>query len=330
MPKLGLKGKLIIAVVVVIGLIIISGIFFPVSKPALELSPNYGGNQPAPFATLGPLYITNTFIASWISIIVLVVFFYLATRKLKVIPKGIQNFAETVVEILLNFVEGVAGKENGRRFFPVVATIFLYVLMNAWIALLPIFNVIGRGAVLAPNEVSNNLLHTFVPSLFPNYQGFVVTVPLLRNANTDINAPLMLALVSAVCVEYWGTTSLGVRTYLGKFFRFGQLLQGLGQLAKGKAKAAVGTILLGAIDTFVGALELVSEFVRIISFTFRLFGNMMGGEVLVLTIPFLIPWVIASVVYGLESFLGFIQAVIFAVLTLVFAVIAVSKPESEH
>jgi F-type H+-transporting ATPase subunit a len=169
-----------------------------------------------------------------------------------------------------------------------------------------------------------------VPSLFPNYQGFEVSVPILRAANTDINIPLMLALVSFLCVEYWGTTSLGVRTYLGKFFRYGQLLQGMGQLFKGKAKSAINTILFGAIDVFVGFLELISELVRIISFTFRLFGNMVGGEVLLLTVPFLIPWVVASVVYGLETFLGLIQAIIFAVLTLVFAVMAVSKPEHEH
>jgi F-type H+-transporting ATPase subunit a len=328
MPKLGLRGKLLVVGVVLILLIVIGALFFPMPKPGLELSPNYGGDQPAPFATLGPFYITNTFIAAWISIITLVIFFFLATRKLKIIPKGIQNFAETVIEVLLNFVEGVAGKENGRKFFPVVATIFLYVLMNAWIALVPIFNVIGRGA--ASTDVTNNLFHTFAPSVFPNYQGFVVTVPILRAANTDINVPLMLALVSFLCVEYWGTTSLGVRTYLGKFFRYGQLLQGLGQLVRGKVKSAISTMLYGAIDAFVGALELLSEFVRIISFTFRLFGNMMGGEVLLLTIPFLIPWVIASVVYGLETFLGLIQAVIFAVLTLVFAVMAVSKPEAEH
>jgi F-type H+-transporting ATPase subunit a len=328
MPKLGLKGKLIIAIVVVIGLMIISGIFFPVAKPELELSPNYGGTQPAPFATFGPFIVTNTLIAAWISIITLVVIFFFATRKMKLIPKGLQNFAETVIEGILNFVEGIAGKENGRRFFPIVASIFLFVLTNAWIALIPVFNVIGRGG--PTTEVSNNLLHNFAPSLFPNYQGFEVSVPILRAANTDINIPLMLALVSFLCVEYWGITSLGMRTYMGKFFRYGQLLQGLGQLLKGKVKTAVNTILFGAIDVFVGGLELISELVRIISFTFRLFGNMVGGEVLLLTVPFLIPWVVASVVYGLETFLGLIQAIIFAVLTLVFAVMAVSKPEHEH
>ena len=306
MPKLGVKSKLAIGGIVLIMLVVIGRLFFPVSRPALELSANYGD----PFYKLGPIYITNTLITSWLSIIVLIVLFYFGTRKMKLVPKGLQNFVETIIEILLNFVEGVAGKENGRRFFPIVATIFLYVLFNAWLALLPVFNFIGINQLQA--------------------DGTTIYVPLLRAANTDINVPLMLALVSFFSVEYWGVTSLGLRYYLGKFFKFGQLLQGLGLLIKGKVKSSVGSILFGAIDAFVGALELLSEFVRIISFTFRLFGNMMGGEVLLLTIPFLIPWVFSSIFYGLETFLGLIQAVIFGVLTLVFATIAISKPEAEH
>ena len=306
MPKLGVKSKLAIGGIVVIGLVVIGRLFFPVSRPALELSANYS----EPFYKLGPIYITNTLITSWISIVVLILLFYFGTRKMKLVPKGLQNFTETVIEILLNFVEGVAGKENGRRFFPIVATIFLYVLFNAWLALLPVFNFIGFNQQQA--------------------DGTTTYVALFRAANTDINVPLMLALVSFFSVEYWGITSLGLRFYLGKFFKFGQLLQGAGQLVRGKVRSAVGTILFGAIDAFVGVLELLSEFVRIISFTFRLFGNMMGGEVLLLTIPFLIPWVFTSIFYGLETFLGLIQAVIFGVLTLVFATIAVSRPEAEH
>jgi len=307
MPKLGTKSKVAIGVIVVaIILIVVGRLYFPVSRPAVELPANYT----EPFYKLGPIYITNTLITSWLSIVVLIGLFYLGTRKMKLVPKGLQNFVETIIEILLNFVEGVAGKENGRRFFPLVATIFLYVLFNAWLALLPVFNFIGINQVQA--------------------DGTTIYVPLLRAANTDINVPLMLALVSFCSVEYWGITSLGLRFYLGKFFKFGQLLQGLGQLVRGKVKSAFSTILFGAIDVFVGALELLSEFVRIISFTFRLFGNMMGGEALLLTIPFLLPWAVGSIVYGLETFLGLIQAVIFGALTLVFATMAVSRPESEH
>jgi F-type H+-transporting ATPase subunit a len=229
---------------------------------------------------------------------------------MKLVPKGLQNFAETIIELLLDFVEGVAGKENGRRFFPVVATIFLYVLFNAWLALLPVFNFIGISQQQA--------------------DGTTTYVALLRAANTDMNVTLLLALVSFCSVEYWGITSLGLRHYLGKFFRFEQLLQGLGQLIRGKVKSAVSAFLYGAIDIFVGALELLSEFVRIISFTFRLFGNMTAGEILLLMMAFLIPWIIPAIFYGLETFLGFVQAFIFAGLTLVFATMAVAAHETEH
>jgi F-type H+-transporting ATPase subunit a len=304
--KLGTKSKLAIAGIIAILLIVIGRLFFPVPQPGLELAANYS----EPFYKLGPIYITNTLITSWISILVLIGFFYFATRKMKLVPKGLQNFAETIIELLLDFVEGVAGKENGRRFLPIVATIFLYVLFNAWLALLPLFNFIGISQQQA--------------------NGTTTYVAILRAANTDMNVTLMLALVSFFSVEYWGITSLGLRHYLGKFFRFEQLFQALGQLIRGKVKSAVSVFLYGAIDIFVGVLELLSEFVRIISFTFRLFGNMTAGEILLLMMAFLIPWIIPAIFYGLETFLGFVQAFIFAGLTLVFATMAVAAHESEH
>lgn len=327
MPKLGKKGKIAAVVIILIALVLIGALFFPVPQPTVDLSANYGGSSPEPFYRLGPIYITNTLIAAWLSILALVVFFFLATRKMKLIPKGLQNIAEMIIEMLLGFVESVTGKENGRRFFPVTATIFLFVLTNAWLGLLPVFNVIGR---LHPEPVTDTtLLHSLV-SIFPNYTGRPVDVPFLRSANTDINVPLMLALVSFFSVEYWGVSSLGFRQYLGKFLRVQQLFKGLKQLFKGKIKPAFSAILFGCIDLFVGALETLAELVRLLSFTFRLFGNMTAGEALVLMISFLVPWVLGSIFYGLETLLGFIQALIFSALTLVFATMAVTKHEAEH
>jgi len=316
-PKLGLKSKVAIGIFVALLLMIIGGLFFPAPRPDIHLSANYGGESPDPFYRLGPIYITNTLIASWISIIVLTGLCYFATRKMKLVPRGLQNFLEAAVEMLLDFIEGVAGKENGRRFFPVIATIFLFVLMNAWMGLLPIFNVIGTGHT----GTSETLF-------WGDYSGFIVDTALLRPANTDINIPLMLALVSFIFVEYCGITSIGFRHYVSRFFRYGQLLQGLGQLIRGRIKSAAGVFFYGAIDVFVGALELISEFVRIISFTFRLFGNMTAGEILLLMMAFLIPVVVAVPFYGLEIILGFVQALIFAGLTLIFATVAVTPHES--
>ena len=142
-----------------------------------------------------------------------------------------------------------------------------------------------------------------------------MTRHLLRPAGTDLNMPLALAIVSFVFVEFWGIRMLGWR-YFSKFIRLGAFFR--------------GQILQGAIDLFVGLLELLSELVRIVSFTFRLFGNMTAGEILLLVTAFLIPFIFSLPFYGLEILVGFIQALIFAGLTLVFATIAIMPHEGEE
>jgi F-type H+-transporting ATPase subunit a len=123
--------------------------------------------------------------------------------------------------------------------------------------------------------------------------------------------------MSAIFVEYWGISTLGFSTYGSKFFNFGGLLRGIRRLS-------LGELFTGVVDAFVGFLELASEAVRLISFTFRLFGNMFAGEVVILMFTFLIPLVFTLPFYGLELFVGLIQAFIFALLTMVFGMIAVS------
>jgi len=353
-PKLGLKSKVVIGFILVIGLMAVSCAFFPTPQPEVHLSANYGpdtaaevangedahveepvngeaaetteeeSHLPPPFFKLGPIWFTNTLITSLMSVVVLGLLFFFGTRKMKLVPSGLQSVCEFIVETLLNFFQGVAGEQNGRRFLAVLATIFLFVLTNAWMGLLPFYNVFGWGEHGTTTTLANSMAG------FPEYEGFLVTTAIFRPANTDINVPLMLALVSFVAVEYWGITALGARSYAGKFFRFSQLIGALGLLVRGRVKSAFGGIFYGAIDVFVGMLELLSEFVRIISFTFRLFGNMTAGEVLLLMMAFLVPWIVAIPFYGLEMLLGAIQALIFAGLSLVFAVLAVAPHEHEH
>lgn len=138
--------------------------------------------------------------------------------------------------------------------------------------------------------------------------GFIA--PWLRGVNTDLNAPLSFAFWSAFFVEFWGITALGFFAYGSKFFNFKRLFS--------------GDIVNGIIDIFVGFLELISELSRLISFTFRLFGNIFAGEVLLFMMSFLVPFLLINVFYGLELFVGLIQAFVFAMLTLVFAVMAVT------
>jgi len=249
--------------------------------------------------------ITNSIIAAWLSIIVLVGISYAITRRLKLIPSRLQSILEAAVGWLLNFCQEVAGEKNGRRFFPIVATIFLFVITNAWLSLLP-----GFGSILITNAEGE-------------------AVHLLRGANTDINMPLALALISFIFVEYWGISSLGGLRYLKKFVNVGRFFQSIGQLVRGRLRAGLSGIFNGVIDVFVGTLEALSELIRIVSFTFRLFGNMTAGEILLLIVAFLVPWVLALPFYGLELLVGFVQALIFAGLTLVFATIAVTHHEAE-
>jgi F-type H+-transporting ATPase subunit a len=249
--------------------------------------------------------ITNSIIAAWVTIIFLVGFSYVVTRRMKLIPGRLQAAFEFLIGWLYDLCCSVAGEKNGRRFFPVVTTIFLFVGFNAWLALLPGFGSIIVRTVEGEKE-------------------------LLRAANTDINMPLALALTSFIFVEFFGLRSLGIR-YLSKFLNFGEFISGVKLIFKGKVKDSIFGLFTGLITIFTGLLEGLSEFIRIVSLTFRLFGNMTAGEILLLVAAFLIPWLFALPFYGLELLIGFIQAIIFGGLTLIFLTLAVqSHGEEAH
>ncbi|MEK7777089.1 MAG: F0F1 ATP synthase subunit A [Chloroflexota bacterium] len=276
------------------------GGFLP--KPEIHLPPEPVLAQDAEEAEHGGLpgrfLLTNTLLSSWIATAVLIVLFYFATRRMdpSKAPRGLQNLMEAVIGGMYDFVEGVTGHENARRFFPLFATIFLFVITNAWLGLLPIYPSLG----------------------FKDEHGEIVR-HLLRPAGTDLNMPLTLALVSFVYVEFWGVRTLGLH-YFGKFLRFGGLF---------RARGLQGVFQAG-IDVFVGLLELLSELVRVVSLTFRLFGNMTAGEILLLVTAFLIPFVFSLPFYGLELLVGFVQALIFASLTLVYVTVAITPHEGEE
>ena len=248
-----------------------------------------GKEGEAHFTPLGAteIAVTNTLLSSWVTTVVLILIFVTAARRRSIIPGRFQGFVETMIEGVLGFATSVLGPDMARKTFPIVATIFFFVLFNAWIALLPFYQFLG---FTHDGEIKAHIL---------------------RSAGTDINMPLALALISFVFVEYWGFRARGF-SYLKKFFQ-------LGKIFRGKPS--------GLIDAFVGFLELTSELVRVVSFTFRLFGNMTAGEILVVMITFLVPFVATQFVFGLELLVGLIQAVIFAGLTLVFLSVAVTHEE---
>jgi len=255
-------------------------------------------------------FLTNSIISAWLTIILIVTLVFFAARKAKLIPGKLQNFIEFIFEALYNFCASVAG-DNARAFFPVVSTIFLMVIFNAWIALLPIF-----GTIMVPGY---------------EYQGGTwehTMVPLFRSANTDINLPLALAIVSFVSVTYFGIRARKTE-YVEQFFNFRPFFQSTKKAVK-REKGGIMGVFVGLINIVVGLLELLGQFTRIISFTFRLFGNMIAGEILILLFSFLLPYLVPLPFYGLELLVGFVQALIFGGLTLVFMSVAVTSHESDH
>lgn len=318
--RIGKKGRISVITIVCLIIIGVGAILFRIPHaPAVSLPPeavaSVGGDlvkegeYVKELNEQGGFPITNTMITAWITIIVLALLSYFGTRKMKLVPRGLQNVLEAAIEAMINFVNSVSGEEKGRKFFPMFATIFLFVFANAWLALIPGFGSIGFWVHEAGETAP-------------------VLVPLFRGANTDVNVPLAIALVSFVFVEYWGLRTLGIR-YLKKFANVSTLGKSFVLILRGK-KAGFGMFMNGFIEAFVGFVEGLSELIRILSFTFRLFGNMTAGEILLGSMMFLIPWLVALPFYGLELFVGFVQALIFSGLTLVFVTMATTSHDEGH
>ena len=283
-----------------IGQKLFPGVSLP--KWIIALPPEPQLPAPVLFHFLG-LPITNTVIGGWITVVFLVLISWLITRRMQLVPGKLQAAFEFILGWIYDFCKSVAGEEYGRKFFPVICTIFLFVAFNAWLSLIP-----GFGSITI---TLNGAKHE-----------------LIRGSNTDVNTPLAIALISFVFVEFWGLKTLGIK-YLRKFVNAGGFFKSIGNLLRGRVKQGFSGLFSGFVDIFVGGLETLSELIRIVSFTFRLFGNMTAGEILIMVAAFLLPMVVSWLVYGLELFIGFIQALVFSGLTLAFASMAVSSHGEE-
>ena len=227
--------------------------------------------------------ITNTLITSVMATIVLLAIAYFATRNMKEVPSGLQNLFEAIMEALFNMVDSVTGnRKQTYQFFPIVSTIFIFIILSNWLGLVPGFGSIG-----------------FFETAHEG--GHSAFVPLLRSTNSDLNTTLALAIVSVTATQIFGIAALGIWKYGKKFINFSS-----------------------PITFFVGILELISEIAKMISFSFRLFGNVFAGEVLLIVIMTLVPFIAPLPFFALELFVGFVQALVFAMLTTVFLKMAVT------
>jgi F-type H+-transporting ATPase subunit a len=277
----------------------------------------------------GVPWFTNAVLTTLIVDIILILIALAARSSLKEIPSGFGNFIEFVVESLYNLTESVAGK-NARKFFPWVATIFLFVILSNYSGLIPGVGSIGVyhaydahsaegqhsllfNLSVASADESVALEGVAAPQEAVSEKGKFI--PIFRAPSADLNVTFALALISMFMVQFWGIQALGT-SYFTKFFNFN-----------------TGKGFMRGIFAFSGILELFSEFAKIISFAFRLFGNIFAGEVLLGVMTFLVAFLVPVAFYGLELFVGFIQALVFMMLTVVFfstAVISHGDHGGEH
>jgi F-type H+-transporting ATPase subunit a len=260
--------------------------------------------------------ITNSMLTSIVASGLLILFALWVSLNIKNTnrPKGVQNIAEMIVEGLYNLVHGVASHEKKtKQFFPIIATFFLFILVNNWLGLLPGVGTIGFYEKEAATQTTAAESSTQAPEVKQATEASSepIFVPYFRAGTADLNMTLALGLISVALIQVFGVQyqHLG---YFKKFINFSN-----------------------PINFFVGILEIVSEFSRIVSFAFRLFGNVFAGEVLLAVIGYLTKIVGPMPFYGMEIFVGFIQALVFAMLSVVLFNMAThghggENPELHH
>lgn len=322
------KRSMIILVVVVLA--VAANLVIPKPfDPVIVLHAEY---IPIPFRLplLGD-HLPNTIIATWVTMIVLILVSVLATRNMQLVPGGLQNLVEMIVERLLDFFGGMAG-ERARQFFSLVTTFFLFIIVSNWMGLLPGYGSIGvweehhEAEVVAAEPAAHD---TEAGETEEHPEEERVLAPFLRSAATDLNTTVALALCSVVAAQVYGFQAAGFG-YLTRFIKFGRLRSFFAGLIGRGPRLGIDAFLIGVGDVLIGILEIFDELTKILSFSFRLFGNIFSGEVLLMVMAFLVPLVASLPFMALELFVGFMQAFIFAVLSLTFFGLAVAHGEHEH
>jgi F-type H+-transporting ATPase subunit a len=242
--------------------------------------------------------ITNSMVVSWIVAIALIMFAQVATRNMKSVPHGAQNFWEWMVENLYSFLEGIIGPHLVGRTFWFFASVFIFILSANWVGLIPGVGTIGWG-----HRTS---------------QGFKVDAAFFRGANADVNLTLAMALVFFVCWILWAVREDGVLGFLKELFA-----------PKGQTDGLLKVVMV-VVFFASGCLEIISILFRPISLSFRLYGNTFAGENMLDAMATLVPrlgWLLPVPFYFLELLVGVIQALVFMLLTAVFTLLICQREE---
>ena len=282
--------------------VLFCGCVFATSTIAAEVEPAVP-LKPAELVHVGKFAITNSMLVTWIVAAGIIVFAQLATRKIKPIPSGAQNFWEWLVESLYNFLESIIGRDLVKKTFWFFATIFIFILFVNWFGLIPGVGTIGWGH----HDPATGIFH--------------VDEPLLRGGNADLNMTFAMAAIFFLLWIIWAIQANGVGGFLLHIFG-----------PKGETSGFLKLIMI-LIFFMVGWLEIVSILFRPISLSFRLFGNVYAGETMLESMANIVPalsWLIPIPFYFMEVLVGIVQALVFMLLTAVFTLlIAQHEPGRE-
>lgn len=257
-----------------------------------------------PIAHFGSFTVTNALFTSWLVVFVIIIISIIVRISIKKIPKGIQNLFEIVIEGAEGLCDQVTGdRKITNKAFPIVFAIFIFVLLNNWIGILPF----GGFGLIEMGEHGK------------------MFIPLIRSGTADINGTLPLAIMSVIGANIFGIISIGVWKTINKYVN----LSALGSIFT-KVRKDPSILMTAPIMFAVGILELVGEFAKVASLSFRLFGNVFAGEVLLVSMGAIMAYVLPTPFLLLEVMVGVIQAFIFAILTLVYYTISSMDHDEGH
>ncbi len=268
----------------------------PIEQETLSL-------KAAPLFQIGKFSVTNSMLVSWIVALAVILFAQIATRNIKTVPSGAQNFWEWLVESLYNFLESIIGHELVKKTFWFFATIFIFILFTNWAGLIPGVGTMGWGHVDPATGV------------------FRIDRPLLRGANADLNMTSAMAIIFFVLWLIWALQANGIGGFLMHLFG-----------PKGETSGVL-KILMVIVFFLVGWLEIISILFRPVSLSFRLFGNIFAGESILDAMSHMVPalaWLIPIPFYFLEILVGFVQALVFMLLTAIFTLLIAQHGPGEE
>ncbi|OGY45442.1 MAG: hypothetical protein A3A24_01030 [Candidatus Buchananbacteria bacterium RIFCSPLOWO2_01_FULL_46_12] len=259
-----------------------------------------------PIFHVGQFTVTNSLLTAWVAIFLIIVGSLIIRRKIRSVPTGIQNYVEVIYDGALNLADSVTGsRQKSVKFLPVVLPLFIFILLNNWLGMLP-----GVGSIGFIEKVG----------------GQSVFIPFLRGGTADLNTTLALAIMAVVLTHIFGIVMTSAWSHLNRFIGLNLLLEIPRKVFKDKDYTA---ILVNPIKFFVGLIEIIGEVAKVASLSFRLFGNIFAGEVLLGAMAAIFAYALPIPFLFLEIIVGIIQALIFAMLTLVFLTVMTTSHEEE-